>query len=154
MRSRPFPLVAAFLFVPVLVHASEAVGHVRLSAHVQSRTSLRVSSPVLSFVVGGDGETGSASIDYVAAARTPPDGEVVLSVEPLRRADGPGGAADAETDFSLNVPGHGRHRISTDPVAAARWVGSGSRAGRLTFTLRADAAGTYVLPVRLVLSAP
>lgn len=154
MRSRPLRLVAAILFVPALVHASEAVGHVRLSAHVQSRTSLRVSSHVLSFVVGQDGETGSASVDYVAAARTPPDGEVVLTVESPRHVYGPGGAADAETDFSLNVPGHGRHRISTDPVAAARWVGSGSRGGRLTFTLRAAAAGTYVVPVRLVLSAP
>lgn len=146
-------MAAALLLAPPAL-ASEAVRQVTLAAHVESRTSLRVSTNTLTFVVRADGGTATASVDYTAAARTRHDAEVVLSVEPLRSVDGPGGAADLETMLSVDSETTGSQPVSSMPVLAARWTGSGVREGRLTFTLRADAAGTYVVPVRVVLSVP
>jgi hypothetical protein len=39
-------------------------------------------------------------------------------------------------------------------AVAGRWTGSGLRTGRVLFSMRAAAAGTYTVPVRFVLSAP
>lgn len=146
-------LAAALLLAPPAL-ASEAVQQVTLAAHVESRTSLRVSTSTLSFVVPADGDTVTASVDYMAAARTQRDAQVVLSVELLRSIDGPGGAADAETTLSVDSDIAGSQQMSSTPVRAARWTGSGLREGRLTFRLAAAAPGVYAVPVRIVISVP
>jgi hypothetical protein len=82
---------------------------------------------------------------------------VVLSVEPLRAFDGPGGAADVVTAVSFSGVGEGTTSgalVQSQPSIAGRWTGSGLRTGTLVFVLRAAAPGTYLLPVRFVLSTP
>jgi len=69
----------------------------------------------------------------------------------------PAVAADVETEIAFT--GDGDRVLSgtlapSVPTAAGRWTGSGRRTGRLSFSLRAGAEGAYVMPVRLVLSAP
>jgi hypothetical protein len=81
----------------------------------------------------------------------------MLSVEPLRDVEGPGGAADVESSVTFEGEGEGTMagRLTTaKPVVAGRWIGNGRRNGRLIFALRAAARGSYVLPLRFVLSAP
>ena len=81
----------------------------------------------------------------------------MLSVEPVRSLDGPGGAADVESSVSLAGQGEGTLTGAVGfagPTVAGRWVGSGLRTGRLVFSLRVAASGRYTLPVRFVLSAP
>jgi hypothetical protein len=139
---------------PLPLDASDAVQQVTVSASLQSRTSLRVSSETLVFTVSPDGDSGTATLDYVASTRTRGDAEVVLAIEPVRGVVGPGGSADVETSMAFATDSGGGALGAPWPSSAARWIGSGSRAGRITFTLRAAAAGTYVVPVRLVLSTP
>ena len=132
-----------------------ARANVMVNVSLASRTSLRVSSELLQFEVASNGTT-VASVDFTAGMRMPAGSDVVLSIEPLTGLDGPGGAADVET--ALSFTGHGDGLLS-GPVGAGqtvvgRWHGSGLREGRLLFTLRANAAGSYVLPVRFVLSTP
>lgn len=131
--------------------------NVTVNVHLATRTSLKVSSHVLRFDVAQSGGTATAALEFTAGARMPAGSDVVLSVEPMRAIDGPGGAADVESDLSFAGEGQG---LLAGPVAAAqstvvgRWQGSGLREGRVIFTLRANAAGTYSLPVRVVLSTP
>ena len=103
------------------------------------------------------GLTAVAVIDVSAAARTRQSGEVVLTVEGLGSLVGPGGAADAETSLTFSGDGEGLtsgNLRPSAPAVAGRWIGSGLRTGRLTFALRSSVAGTFLLPVRFVLSAP
>lgn len=130
---------------------------VHVSVQVAARTSLKVSSHVLRFDVPRAGGIATASIDFTAAARMGVGGGVVLSVEPLRALDGPGGAADVETALSFAGIGPGLlagTMPSGDAAVVGRWTGSGRRDGRVVFTLRAAAPGNYSVPVRFVLSAP
>jgi hypothetical protein len=150
---------SAFAFaIPHDLRAAESTtASIVITAQFSSRTSLKVSSQLLHFDVSDPDRAALAVIDFSAAARTRQAGEVVLTVEGIGSLDGPGGAADVETSLTFSgegagvVPGdlHG-----TAPSVAGRWIGSGLRTGRLTFALRASAAGTYSLPVRFVLSAP
>jgi hypothetical protein len=111
-----------------------------------------VSSHVLVFEVGADNGSAVASIDYVASARTARTGEVILSVEVTRSAEGPGGAADADSMLTLGE--HPTPIAGDAPVVAERWIGGGSRSGRLVFTFRAAAAGRYLVPMRVSLATP
>lgn len=147
-------LGAALMLVPASAMAADAVQHVTLSARFDSRTSLDVSTSTLVFTVPEDGGMATTTIEYAAAARTRRDAEVVLTVERVNGIEGPGGAADAETHLVLASDVTPAVPVESSSAAAARWTGSGLRHGRLTFTLRAAAAGTYVVPLRLVLSAP
>src|SRR3954468_15361957 len=136
------------------VHADATAASVLVTAQFSSRTSLKLSSQVLRFEVTSPDRAALAVIDFSAAARTRQDGEVVLTVQAIGTLAGPGGAADPET--SLTFAGQGEGMLAGDlrPSAvslAGRWIGSGLRTGRLTFALRSPAAGTYSLPVRLVL---
>lgn len=145
------PLVALGLLLGAAdpsAAAADAVTQLTLATTVQSRTSLRVTSQVLVFEVGSDEGAATASIGYSAGARTRSDGEVVLVAEPLAIA-GPGGAADVEATILLPDG-----RPIDSPSVVARWTGGGLRQGTITFTLRAQAPGTYIVPVRLVLTAP
>ena len=133
-----------------------ATATVSVRAEFGARTALRLSSDVLRFDVASPTEEALAVVDFSAAARTRSGGEVVLSVEPLGTR-GPGGAADVETSVSFRGDASGvlsGDLQSAAPTAAARWQGSGVRQGRLTFALRAAAAGQYEVPVRFVLSTP
>lgn len=147
-------LTAAALWLPSTAGA-DTTSNLTLSVQVQGRTKLTVSTRVLHFDVVNPGVPAVATLDFVAASRTRTDGEVLLTVEPEAWVDGPGGAADVETEVSFTGEGAlGGTLAASTPVAAGRWTGSGRRTGRLSFNLRAGAEGSYVMPVRLVLSAP
>jgi hypothetical protein len=146
------------LFAAAPVRAEDvATATVHVTVEVAARTSLKVSSRVLRFDVPRGGGAATASIDFSAAARMGVGGGVVLSVEPVRAVDGPGGAADVETALSFTGVGPGLlagTMASGDATVVGRWTGSGRRDGRVVFTLRAAAPGHYSVPVRFVLSAP
>jgi len=130
---------------------------VNVTAVVTARTSLKVSSQILQFDVARADGVATAAVDFTAGARLPSGSEIVLTVEPLRGVDGPGGAADIET--SLSFAGEGQGLLAGQIRAAqmaivGRWQGSGVRDGRVIFTLRASTAGTYSVPVRFILSTP
>lgn len=140
---------------PALAATGADTKSVVVTATFDSRTSLRVSSQLLQFDVV-DGEA-VAAIDFSAGARTRSGGEVVLTVEPARAAEGPGGAADVETSVTFAGEGDGTRSgalSSSSPAVAGRWNGSGLRTGRMVFSLRSAAPGSYSLPVRFVLSTP
>ena len=148
--------LSALVAVPAAA-ADNASSTVSVHVTVASRTSLRVSNDLLHFAIDRDRGTATASVDFVAGARLPGGSDLVLSVEPLTAIDGPGGAADAETEISFEGEGDavsGGTLAAVGPTMAARWQGSGRRSGRLVFTLHASAAGVYDLPVRFVLSTP
>jgi len=146
-----------FIAIAVPAAASDAVtASIAVTVQVSSRTSLRVSSELLEFADAG-GTTPTAAVDFRAGARVAAGSDVVLTVEPLRAIDGPGGAADVDAAVSFSGEGDGTLTGSlapTQPAVAGRWHGSGLRQGRLVFTLHASAAGVYSLPVRFVLSTP
>jgi hypothetical protein len=137
--------------------AETATSTVAVNVQVASRTSLKVSSDILQFDVPQPGVPATAAIDFSAGARIAAAAHIVLTVEPLRGLDGPGGAADVEASITFDGDGDGLLRGTLDaeaPAIAGRWQGSGLHQGRLLFTIRANAAGTYTLPVRFVLSTP
>ena len=146
--------VALALAAPVAASEHDAATVV-VTASFTSKTSLRVSTELLRFEVTDSG-AASVAVDFAAGARTRAGGEVVLTVEPVRALEGPGGAADVETAVSFDGVGEGTHSgaLASAPSVAGRWSGSGLRTGRLQFSLHSNVAGTYTLPVRFVLSAP
>ena len=159
MRSSRLLLTAAVLAVCARGAAAEDVATARVSVNLNlaTRTSLKVSGRVLHFDVTRRGEIATAALEFSAGARTPASSDVVLTVEPERGIDGPGGAADADADLSFVGEGDGMLAGSvafSQGTTVGRWQGSGLREGRVIFKLRADAAGHYVLPVRFVLSTP
>ena len=146
----------AWMGVPTVASADTASRALTVSATFSSRTSLKVSADLLRFDVAS-GQTATASVEFSAGTRTQSGAQVVLSVEPLRGVEGPGGAGDAETSVSFAGQGEGTldgMLRGTGPTVAGQWIGSGMRHGRLVFALQADASGTYTVPVRFVLSAP
>lgn len=159
MRSR---LLLTVLALATCAHTAAAEdvtsAHVTVNVTVATRTSLKVSARLLQFDVAEPGGIGTAAIDFAAGARLPAGSDVVLTIEPLRGIDGPGGAADVESDLSFTGEGGGMlagGSIDTGRgTVVGRWQGSGLREGRLVFTLRASAAGVYSLPLRVVLSTP
>lgn len=158
MRS---PLLAAVVAVAMLAGAapsaaSDARGAIVVTAVFGPRSALDVSTEVLRFDVTDPDQPATVALDFSAAIRTRSGAEVVLSVEQLRSLQGPG-AADVES--SLTFAGEGEGTLpgildSKGLAVAGRWAGSGRRAGRLVFSLRASAAGHYTVPVRFVLSTP
>jgi len=163
MRSRAvhtaLTLVVLTLATGVPAAAAEdiAAKNVTINVNLATRTSLKVSSRVLRFDVTEPGSIATAAIEFSAGARMPAGSDIVLTVEPERGLDGPGGAADVETDLRFAGEGQGLLAGSVAPgqsTVVGRWQGSGLRAGRLVFTLRANASGVYSLPLRVVLSMP
>lgn len=160
MRSRQvciLALLATALSAVAAFAEDVARANVQVNVQVAARTSLKVSSELLQFDVTTPGAPATAAIDFSAGARTAAGSDIVLSVEPLHGIDGPGGAADVETAITVAGQGEGLLSGHVHPVKSTvvgRWNGSGLRTGRLVFTLRAQAAGNYAMPVRFVLSAP
>jgi hypothetical protein len=160
MRSLPFSAASCFVAligcgVPLSASGPETAS-VLVTASFTSKSSLRVSTELLRFDAGESGEA-QVAVEFAAGARTRRGGEVVLTVEPVRAIVGPGGTADVETAVAFTGEGAGTQSGPLNPVSpstAGRWTGSGLRTGRLVFALRAEASGTYILPVRFVLSTP
>ena len=122
-------------------------------AEVASRTSLSVSSQVLQFTVADPAQPALATVDFVAGVRTHAGAEVVLTVETATVPGAIGG--ESRLTFSGDGGGTlGGAMVPTQSAIVGRWVGSGRRAGRIAFSLRAPAAGTYSVPLRFVLSVP
>jgi hypothetical protein len=160
MRSAAIPVATLTLWLWPGI-AGTALGQtessVVVSASFGSRTALDVSTRTLDFDVSDPSTPAIASVEFTAAARTAAGAPVVLSIEPLRAIQGPGGAADVE--LHLTFDGHGEGLLAgimndRGPAAAGRWIGSGHRTGRLVFRLRAAARGAYTVPIRLVLTTP
>jgi hypothetical protein len=161
MRSPAFSLLLVLcLFAPAAgpLSADQSAQRTLLArVEFQPRTSLTVSSSVLQFQQNDPDTTAVVTVDFTARARTGHAGEVVLTVESAHGIEGPGGASDIEAVVSFAGEGGGTRAgvLGTGgPSVAGRWVGSGSRDGRIAFTLRASAPGTYTVPLRFVLSAP
>lgn len=157
--SRRTRLVVSLFALLVTVFASAAPAEIvtatlPVTVRVFSRTSLKVTSEVLRFDVGAADAEASVAVDFTAAARTARDGELVLSVEPLGTAGVEAGEAEPITFVGQ---GEGTRSGALRPdgsSVAARWTGSGRRTGSLIFSLRATVPGSYVVPVRFVLSTP
>jgi hypothetical protein len=150
-------LLASACVMPVSAWADQANGSVTVTAQFSSRTSLTVSASTLQFDVASPSVEATVAVEFAAGARTASGAEVILSIEPMRAVEGPGGAADVETSLSFASDGSGTPGgpvASHGSTVAGRWIGSGLRQGRLVFSLRAGAAGAYTVPVRFVLSAP
>lgn len=95
------------------------------------------------------GQPATSTVDYVAAIRTYAGAEVLLTVEAVRGFDG--------TSVSFANLGDGGVQgamMALRPVIAGRWIGSGRRTGRISFSIVAGSPGAYSMPVRFVLSAP
>ena len=158
MRSRlPFALVMVALCAHTARAEDVKSANVSVNVTLATRTSLKVSSRLLHFDVTRPGGIATAALEFTAGARMPAGSDIVLSVEPLHAIEGPGGAADVDTDLSFT--GEGLGLLAGSVVAArstivGRWQGSGLRQGRVVFSLRASTAGTYSLPLRVVLSTP
>lgn len=148
------PIILALVVYPTFpapLVAADAVQHLTIRANLGTFTALKVSSHVLVFDVGTEEGTVACAIDYVASARTQRAGEVILSVETSTSVEEPRGSTDVRSVLTLGE--HGTP-LADAPVVARRWTGGGTRAGRLVFTLRAAAAGHYVIPIHISLSTP
>jgi hypothetical protein len=135
--------------------SESATGTLQISVDVRSRTSLHVSTQVLQFHVTAPAEPATGVIEFIASSRTREGGEVLLATDAVR-----GTPADMqEEDAVLTFRGHG-HGLTVGALngpgtaIVGRWIGSGRRSGRVAFVLRARRAGTYTVPIRLVLSCP
>jgi hypothetical protein len=148
----PAGVVAGLLIVAVNASAAEtACRSVTVVATFSSRTTLQVSSDLLEFNVTSADAPATASVDFVAAARTHAGGPVVLSIEPVHQAS----SEVASLTFNGDGGGTRAGSVTADaPTVAGQWTGSGVRRGRLVFALRSTALGNHALPIRFVLSAP
>ena len=150
----PACVVAGLLIVAVNASAAEtACGSVTVVATLSSRTTLQVSSDLLAFDVASTETPATASVDFLAAARTHAGSPVVLSIEPDHEATSEGALS------SLTFNGEGAGTTSGTvraeaPTVAGQWIGSGVRRGRLVFALRSSTLGTHIVPIRFVLTAP
>ncbi len=147
----PASVVAGLLIVAAHATAAETTqSSLTVVATFSSRTTLQVSSDLLQFNVTDAETPATAAIDFLAAARTHAGDPVVLSIEP------PGPCVSISTlTFAGEGEGTRSGTMAPDaPSIAGQWIGSGLRRGRLVFTLRADAAGAFNVPIRFVLSAP
>src|SRR5688572_29753197 len=109
MRNSRLLLLVLALAFPASASAAEehATTSVVVNVNLAPRTSLKVSSRMLQFDVTQPGEAATAALDFTASARMSSGSDVVLTVEPLRGVDGPGGAADVETDLTFTGEGDG-----------------------------------------------
>src|SRR5688572_913635 len=90
------------------VSASERVSvTIAATAELSSRTALTVSTDVLRFDVTASGFPAVMSVEFSAGARTGAGGEVVLTVEPVRQVEGPGGSGGAGNSVAVAGDGQG-----------------------------------------------
>jgi len=150
----PACVVAGLLIVAVNASAADiACGSVTVVATLSSRTTLQLSSDLLAFDVASAETPATASLEFVAAARTHAAGPVVLSIEPIQQAN----SEDALSSLTFSGEGAGTTTgsLTADaPTVAGQWIGSGVRRGRFVFALRSSTLGTHTVAIRFVLSAP
>lgn len=134
---------------------------VQLRAVVQPRLSLHVSDRALTIPATAPGEIAPRVVGVVtfkAAARAGANQEVVMTVEALSDVGQLGGPSDGGAVLEFSGDGEGTLDGVLDahtPIVAGRWMSSGVREGRLTFTVRGDGGPNgAVVPLRFVLSAP
>ena len=139
--------------LPIEANDSVSVSRtVAVTAQIASSTSLKISTDVLTFVVGPDG-SATASTDFVAAARIPRGGGVILSMEVAGDTEGVGRLA--AFTFTSEAPGTRAGSLSrTGPTVIGEWVDSGRRSGRVDISVVGAAAGVHLVQVRFVLSTP
>src|SRR5512133_1525092 len=133
MRVPLLALVAGLLTVAVnaFAAADTAYGSISVVATFSSRTTLQVSADLLQFEVMNPNAPATASVDFVAAARTHAGFPVVLSVESVPTEAGPH-AFDPSLSFTGEGEGTKAGVVSSDmPTIAGEWIGSGLRRGRL-----------------------
>jgi hypothetical protein len=145
-----FGCVALLATPPGVEGAESRSSTVAVVAGFGTRTSLKVSSQQLPFVVSEPGVPAVAVIEFSAGARTQTGADVLLTIERLPSIDCPEGTA---VTFVGDGPGTVAGTLTARPAVVARWTGSGLRTGRLTFLLQGS-PGTYNVPVRFVLAAP
>lgn len=143
--------------------SDQSMAITRFQATIRTSTSLRVSNHLLVIEPrqgAGEAPLMAGAIEFRAAARTASDGEVILTVEslaPMSSLTG-GGAGDSATTIAFEGSGDGAQSGALSharPETAARWVGSGLRTGRLTFTVRGPVSPHgATLPLRFLLAAP
>jgi hypothetical protein len=142
--------------MPSRATAESAPATVKVTAQLSSRTSLRVSNDVLQFEVLYPTQPVVVSVGFVAGARTTDRSPVLLLFEMVEAVRGIDGVHHGDATLTLmNEDGGVITELKPGtPATARRWVGSGQRAGRLLFALRAETAGRYRVPMRLTLTAP
>jgi hypothetical protein len=123
------------------------------TADVRHRTGLVVSSDVLHFHVTDAGQPAEVVVTFSAGARTASTADVLLFVTALNAHSDPSLIGTALTISSGTSEAVTGPVTSDGPSLAAQWIGGGLRNGRIHFQLRA-APGTYVVPVRFLLTAP
>jgi len=135
---------------------ADATATVTMRAVFNSYTSLRVSSSQLRFEVPDTLAAPRVFIEFSGAARTRTGAQVVLSVEAVGAIQPPAGGPSADLVVGYEGEGENAGTLSeAGPHVAGRWTGSGVRQGRVLFTLvGATVPGTYLLPLKFVLSAP
>jgi len=142
--------------------ADQSIAITRFQATIRTSTSLQVSNHLLVIAprqTASEAPLIAGAIEFRAAARTASDGEVILTVEPLAPISSlTGGAGDSTTTIVFEGSGDGARSgalSNAGPETAARWVGSGLRIGRLTFTVRGPVSPHgATLPLRFLLAAP
>lgn len=147
-------LVATLAGAAAPLSASDTVRLLSIHASIAPATSLQVSSHVLVFDVTDEGGTAVSTVSYVASARTARDSEVFLSIEATRPAAIFSGAAAAGATLTVTDNGGPVSQVLANQAIATQWVGGGTRAGQLVFTLRSAPVGRYLIPVRFLLLAP
>jgi hypothetical protein len=153
MRVSIAALALCSLAAPASLAAQTSAG-ATVTASFAPRSTVSASSQVLVFDVSDPSTPAIATLDFVAAARTAPGGEVRLMAE-VDSVPGEAGPAGPEALIFLEGGPDGTIAGTVDPAApalAARWTGSGRRGGRLVFSLRAPSPGTYAIPVKLSVS--
>jgi hypothetical protein len=144
-------LDALFVCPPSARGAETTSASVAVRADLATRTSLKVSAQTLQFEVSGPEELPVVEIEFSAGARTRMGGEVLLTAELID-------AVACLDHRRVTVTGAGAGTIAAaltvgTAIPVARWIGSGLRTGRLTFTVPTPSTACAV-PVRFVLSTP
>lgn len=132
--------------------AAEKTASVAVDVKIAARTSLHVSSEILTFVVPEGETTATATIEFSAGARTARDADVAMSVESIGAIDTPHATGDETITFCGHGLGTQSGVLASRVAVAARWQGSGQRTGRLVFTLRVPVPGVYTVPVKFALT--
>ena len=145
-------LTLLFAFVPRMA-AADKTAAVALGVTIAERTSLHVSTDLLTFVVPQGGTSATAVVAFTAAARALRDADIFLSVQPGAAIDAPRGTCgDLAITFTGDGPGTQSGVLTSGVAAAGRWQGSGQHTGRLIFTLHASAPGVYAVPIKFAVT--
>ena len=139
--------------VPSRAVAADKTASLAVDVKIAPRTSLHVSSEVLTFVVPEGETTATATIEFSAAARTVRDAAVAMNVEWIGAGDARHATGDDKViTFCGDGLGTQSGVLASGVAVAARWQGSGRRIGRLIFTLRVSTPGVYSVPVKFAMT--